>query len=878
MKNLIGESPDQQVSALKARIGRVDHGLANRFWNGEDTGHLIRSRSKFVDGFLTEIWQSWFDPEEHVALFAVGGYGRGELHPHSDIDLLVLVFEGTRQDERIAKFVRLLWDLNLVIGHSVRTVADCKREAKSDLTVMTSLMERRHIAGSNKLAEQLSHALASKKIWSNKSFFEAKRKEQDARHVQWGDIEYGLEPDVKHSPGGLRDVQTIGWITKRHYQTDSIDRLREIGILTQQECDTFTAGRLFLWRVRFALHLLAGRKQDHLAFHRQRQIAEKFSYTDSDGLLAVEKFMRDYYRHVLELREVNDILIQNFNETILHRGHKTIQKINERFQVHGGYIEAVHDQVFAQSPYALMEIFVILANNEEIAGVRASTIRLIRENLYLIDKDFRENRRIGELFLELLRSPYTLASHLTRMRRYGILGRYIPAFGRVIGQMQHDLFHIYTVDAHTIMTIRHMRRLFMPRYRTEFPFVVEALQHIAKVELLFLAGFFHDIGKGRGGDHSELGSTDAKEFCQKLGLTLEDTALVEWLVRHHLTLSTTAQREDIDDPDVIEKFAALVGTESRLSYLVALTVADINATNPSLWNGWRASLIGKLYRSARQYIRAKQAGRRVTPHQQTHEIQQSAQTLLEKKGLDSKTTRQIWEDSHNTLISTQDPERVVAITWAIHNHDFVSGPLVLAHDVLGETKGEEATELFVCAQDRPLLFASCVSLLDQMHLQVLNARIETGNSQMCYDSFIVLDVNGDRLVEDAVKRRVCEKLRNAIQHPIKQRRWLHRRVSRQLTQFVRPATVSLTKPNAEGRSTLELVVSDRPGLLALVGEIFVDLGVELHEARIATLGERVEDLFEISSANGQPIHESERMQTIVDTLTTRIDAAIEQVA
>ncbi|MCY4143194.1 MAG: [protein-PII] uridylyltransferase [Gammaproteobacteria bacterium] len=877
MKNLTGDKAVQQLAAFKSRIEHADEALARRFWNGEDADQLIRKRASFIDGFLTELWEGWFETEDQTALFAIGGYGRGKLHPKSDIDLLVLIHRRMRQNPRVEQFVRLLWDLKLDIGHSVRTVDDCKKVAKDDLSVVTALMERRLLTGSSRLAQELDHALNNERLWPSKVYAKAKQEEQTQRHATWGDVEYGLEPDVKNSPGGLRDLQTIGWITKRHYRTDSFDELCDKGILTDQERNTAKAGRSFLWRVRFALHLLAGRRHDHLSFHYQRQIAERFGYEDSNGLLAVEHFMRDYYRHVLELREVNDILLQHFNEAILHGGRTSIRRINERFQLCNGYIETTHDDVFSQSPEAFMEIFVVLANHREIEGVRASTIRLMRANLHLINESFRKDPRVSRLFLELLRSPYTVASHLTRMRRYGILGKYIPAFGQVIGQMQHDLFHIYTVDAHTIMTIRHMRRFFMPLYRKDFPFVMEAIQHIAKVELLFLAGMFHDIGKGRGGDHSKIGAEQAKAFCRSLELKDEDVELVVWLVRHHLALSTTAQREDIDDPDVVVKFAELTETEQRLSYLVALTVADINATNPNLWNGWRASLIGKLYRATRDCLRAREAGRN-TPLRQSEDVEKRALEELGRRGMDSGTAKRIWEDSNDALIIPRSLDRTIEITWAIHNHQYDDGALVLARDITGPAEGEEATEIFVSAPNRPLLFAVCVSLLDQMHLQVLNARIETGTSQMCYDSFIVLDLEGKHLTSDTHKRSVCKRLRSSLQEPTNYRKMQQRRIRRQLTQFARPATVTLTEPNREGKAKLELVASDRPGLLALVGEIFVELGIDVHEARIATLGERVEDVFVISASHGKASLEPYRMQTIVDTLTKRIDAAIEEVA
>ncbi len=877
MKNPIQELPNVQLAEFKRRIARADEALAHRFWKGVPVDQLVHSRSNFIDGFLTEIWQHWFDQNESAALFAVGGYGRGELHPHSDIDLLLLVDGRLQTDIRLEEFIRLLWDLNLDIGQSVRSVRDCREEARKDLSVMTSLMERRLLAGSNGLSVKLDRALNSRWLWPSKEFFAAKSSEQDARHSQWSDVEYGLEPDVKQSPGGLRDVQTIGWITERHFGTSSVDKLCKLGLLTHQERDTYLEGRSFLWKVRFALHLLAGRSLDHLVFDFQRQIADRFGYFESDGLLAVEKFMRDYYRHVLELREVNDILLQHFKEEILHGGSRKARPLNERFQMRDGYIEVIHDKIFEEQPVALMEIFVVMANHKDITGVRASTIRLIRKSVYLIDEDFRRNPTVGQLFLNLLRSPYTVASHLTRMRRYGILGRYIPAFGRVIGQMQHDLFHIYTVDAHTIMIIRYLRRFFMSRYRDDFPFVVEALAHITKVELLFLAGLFHDIAKGRGGDHSELGETVAKEFCENLGLSTEDTELVSWLVKHHLALSTTAQKKDIDDSRVLEKFASLVGNERRLSYLVALTVADINATNPDLWNGWRATLISKLYRSTRTIIRAPQEGETDSVNQ-INDICSKSLQLLESHGVSAQSAESIWTDARNSLTAHQDTLLTVELTEAIHKNQDQRTPFVLVQDIEGPAKSERATQVFVYAENRPMLFAHCVATLDQMQLQVVNARIETGISQMCYNSFVVLDTHGKPIEDDLERKRISEKLFTVIREPPRLQKRRVRRISRQLTQFVRPANVTLSLPNDEGKSTLELIVSDRPGLLALVGEIFVDLHVELHEARIATLGERVEDIFVVSGSGGQPLNDSLRMQSIVNTMTTRIDEALKSVA
>lgn len=831
-----------------------------------------------MDGFLTELFALWFDTKDSIALFAVGGYGRGELHPRSDVDLLILVSKRDKLRPKIESFVRFLWDLNLDIGHSVRDLADCKRAAMDDLSVMTALLERRLLAGSNDLAQKLDRTLSTRNVWPSKRFFAAKQLEQYNRHEQFGDVEYGLEPDVKSTPGGLRDLQTIGWITRKHFGTDATEELDKMGVLTEQEQSVYLGGRSFLWRVRFALHLIAGRKTDQLRFEHQREIASRFGYVNRDDMLAVEQFMHKYYRYLLELREVNDILLQHFNEVILPtRRRDRIKSINDRFQIRNKYIEVVADEVFRRQPSALMEMFVIMSNREDIQGVRASTIRLIRDSLDLIDDRFRADSEVSRLFLELLRAPIKVVSQLTRMRRYGILARYIPQFGDVIGQMQHDLFHIYTVDAHTMMVIRQMRRLYLPEYRDTFPLASRAAQHIPKVELLFLAGLFHDIGKGRGGDHSTLGASDAYKFCRQLGLEDADCELVEWLVQHHLVMSTTSQKENIYDPVVVDRFTQLVESQDRLNYLYALTVTDINATNPNLWNDYRSALLNYLYHATQSLLKedpSYQAGRSELIAVRRRETLET----LARDGVSEDRAGEIWDDAGDDLLVNHESAQLADLTLALASHDFDSGPLVVAVDAMDARDEEEgATELFICSENRVNLFADCVAALDQLRLQVLNAKIETGHSQRCYDSFFVLDQAG-RKAEDERIERATNYLREVIVGNRKPRRRQERRISRQLRQFVLPASVTLTEASSSGLSRLEITTSDRPGLLALIGEGFAELDVELHEARIQTLGERVEDVFVISLQGARPISSREKMQTIIDTLTDRIDKELERAA
>ena len=865
----MGRQPD--ATALRRRIDTADAKLAERLWQGADAQALVAERARFFDAFLAEIWQHAFEGAEDIALLAVGGYGRGELHPQSDIDLLILVRRRGQGAEDIASFVRLLWDLKLDIGHSVRTVAECKGEAARDITVATALLERRRLSGGEALCAKLDRALASRRMWPGRAFFAAKWDEQERRHAQFDDVEYDLEPNIKGAPGGLRDIQTIGWITERHVGASDWAELTRRGLLTREERDWLVAGGSFLSKVRFGLHVVAGRKEDRLLFDHQRELAERFGYCDTPGQLAVEQFMHDYYRHVLALREVNDILLQHFDEA-LPRGRwrrPRIEPVNARFQVHDHYLETTSADVFKREPAALMELFVIMANRQDIAGVRASTIRLIRDSLGLIDDAFRRDPRVTGYFIDLLRAPYTVVSQLTRLRRYGILGRYIPEFGRIIGQMQHDLFHIYTVDAHTMMVIRNMRRFRHAESRERYPLAWRCVRDIAKIELLYIAGFFHDLGKGRGGNHSELGAADAAAFCERHGLAAADTELVEWLVRSHLVMSTTAQRKDIFDPDVIHQFAEEVRTHARLDYLYVLTIADIMATNPTLWNSWRATLLRQLYTHTAAALDRGPAAMRGRADE-VNQRKEAALAALAGRGMARERALALWDDPDDELFLRHSSEQLAAITTAIDEHDLATGPLVLILDVAGQGKGEGVTEIFIHAQDRPHLFAASAMTLDALNLQIHDASISTTASGLCFNSYVTLDDAGRPFGGDAAR---CQRVRAALVRqlaaPNPRRRPPRRRVARRLAQFVIPTGATLTTAPGAAVSTLRVVCSDRPGLLARLGRLFVELGIVVVRARITTLGERVEDVFEIGA-----ITDAAARAAIQETIRTRLDAAI----
>ncbi|HMB60289.1 MAG TPA: [protein-PII] uridylyltransferase, partial [Xanthomonadales bacterium] len=583
---------------IRTSLQGADERLAARLWAGEDVVQLVHARAWVVEQLLLLAWHRVMPELVNICLVAVGGFGRGELHPHSDVDLLILLDDEAGEDiprEAMENFIQLLWDAGFYLGHSVRTVGECVEEAKADVSTATTLMEGRLLDGPAVLFQRLQSAITPQKMWPAGAFFEAKFEEQHQRHARYHDTAYNLEPNIKEGPGGLRDIQMIAWVAKRHFGAQTLHGLVEHGFLTETEYTDLVSDQRFLWRVRYALHLLAGRAEDRLLFDHQRQVAERLGFSDNEANLAVEQFMQTYYRTVMQLERLNERLLQLFQEELLAAGSEPAQPLGEEFQVCHNYLEARDDGVFLRRPAAMMEMFLLLARHEELKGVSASTIRLVRDNLYLVDDEFRKDKVVANYFLELLRQPEGVYTQLQRMNRYGVLAEFIPAFGNIVGRMQYDLFHVYTVDQHTLFVVRNLRRFAYGKYRDRFPHCLSVFKRIERPELLYLAALFHDIAKGRGGDHSELGAVDAQEFCAGLELGSADAEMISWLVKQHLLMSRTAQRKDLTDPATIQEFAARVGTARYLDYLYLLTVADIAATSPPLWNNWKNGLLWDLY-------------------------------------------------------------------------------------------------------------------------------------------------------------------------------------------------------------------------------------------------------------------------------------------
>lgn len=835
---------------------------------------LVAARAALVDGVLIAAWRFFsLDRDSNSALVAVGGYGRGELHPHSDVDLMILSATKpcSATCDNLEKFIAFLWDIGLEIGHSVRTLDECVALARDDITIATNIMEARTLIGDDNLRAVLAERTGPQQMWPSDQFFEAKRQEQDARHAKFSYTEYSLEPDLKNAPGGLRDLQTIAWVAKRHFGADSLDDLVEVGFLTIDEHSVLNKCQDYLWRLRWLLHQINGRNENRLLFDYQRQVAGRLGHQDNNNNLAVEQSMKNYYRVALAISVMNELLLQLFDELILQVGKKDrVQPLNRRFQVHNDYLEVTEENTFQRYPSALIEAFVLLGQNPEIKGIRASTARLMIQNRKMIDEGFRQDSRNTSLFMELLRGPHALFTQLRRMKRYGILGQYLPEFGRIIGMMQYDLFHIYTVDFHTLTVIKHMRRMRYDSAREQLPLAHEVFYRLPKPELLYIAGLYHDIAKGRGGDHSTLGADDAIAFCQRHGLTNWDTKLIAWLVKNHLLMSVTAQRKDISDPDVVHEFARKVGDLVHLDYLYTLTVADINATNPNLWNSWRASLLRQLYRETRRALR-RGLNNPIDKQDWVDETRDTALKLLEQRQVDRSAIEQLWSGIGDEYFLRENAADIAWHTEAILSRPDPKAPLVLTRESSG-VQFEGGTQLFIYTPDTENLFATTVSAIDQLGLTIVDARIITSADGFTLDTYVVLDEQGTPIGEDWPRLEAIRTgLTEALSDPSRFPDILQRRMPRRHRHFNVPTQVVISNDIINDRTTVDIQTLDRPGLLARIGRIFAEFNLLVQNARIATLGERAEDVFFVTGRDGQPISDPELCQRLQQYIKEELD-------
>jgi [protein-PII] uridylyltransferase len=817
---------------IKAR--RED--LKRRYYRRPDPQRTLAAHAAFVDELLQDLWrQTVNDPK--AALVAVGGYGRGALFPHSDVDVLVLLPDGRQPDASIERFIGALWDNGLEPGHSVRTTAESVEEAAKDVTVDTSLMESRLIAGDAALLEGLNGKLRARR--NVRDFFEAKFHEQKRRHERFQEAAYNLEPNIKESPGGLRDLQMVLWLARAAELGQSWKELADEGLITPHEAAAIGINERVLQDLRIRLHYLAGRREDRLVFDHQIEIARQLKLKGKEGMAPSDLLMRRYYLAAKAIWRFNQILLANLFERITPASERKVHKLDEDFQVVSLNLEIRDEKLFEKKPGMILEAFRRLQDHRDIVGLGPTTLRALSRALPQINRKFREDKQNRRRFMEIMRGD-RLTWTLRRLSRYGVLGRYLPVFGRIVGQMQHDLFHVYTVDEHILMVIRNLRRFRIPRFDHEYPLLSQLMQEFDKPEILYLAALFHDVAKGRGGDHSHLGAKDAIQFGRDHGLSKADADLVAWLVENHLVMSSTAQKQDLTDREVISSFATLAGDERTLTALYILTVADIRGTSPAVWNAWKGKLLEDLYRSTRRVLRG--------------ELEYAASAIAAKKAEALRIFRQYVPEPgrHEALWKSLDDNyfqrfEVAEIAWhtrTLWSRVTPDKPIVRARlSPIGE-----GLQVLVYAPDQPGLFARITSFFERMQFDVAAAKIYTTGHGFALDSFQVLT----RTRSGEHYRDLIQKIEKGLAERFASGEALVAtpagRVSRWVKHFPMEPRVDIVPDRQPGRWAAIVSCADRPGLLSSLARIFLKHQLNLVDARVTTLGARAEDVFVVNGA------------------------------
>ena len=843
-----------------------------------NAGHLIKAKSDFIDQVLSLCWTHFL--KQHatdLSLIATGGYGRKELFPNSDIDILILLktSDTSNFQEHLSFFSNFLWDIGLKPGQSVRTIPESIQSANDDQTIMTSLIESRLICGDPLLFTDLQQQINPIETWSSDKFFAAKMAEQEQRYSKYHDTAYNLEPNIKEGPGGLRDLQNIAWVFKHHYNSSSLKKLIKFGFFSEDEYQELIACRNILWRIRFALHILTNRGEDRLVFDYQRDLANQFGFLDIHNNPDVEQFMQYYFKTVIELERMNEMLLQLFSEKLIDSEEtKQLNPNNEHFVSVNGYLEAKDINTFNKHPYALLELFKLLQQHTSLKGVRASTIRLIRKSLHLIDDDFRNSALANKLFLSIFKSPRGITHQFRRMNRYGILAAYLPSFANIVARMQYDLFHIYTVDAHTLFVLRNLRRFSLEKHRDELPFCHSVFLRIPEPEILYITALFHDIAKGMGGDHSELGADIVQKFCIQHNISKRNSKLITWLVRNHLIMSMTAQRKDINDPDVIHKFALHVGSIEYLNHLYLFTVADIRATNPSLWNSWKDSLLLELYTHTHSALH-RGLQNPIARSERLYENKQEAKEELIGLGISESTIQNTWKQISDSYFLRYSADEIAWHTIAIASTTKDSLPLV----ILRPQNQRGSVEIFIYTKNEDKIFSLSADTLDHLGLTILDARIITitltTTEQYVLNSFQVLEQSGEAITDLDRELSICQTLHKNL-HSFKANGNINiHRESRQAKHFPIRTKIYFHKDPLSRYTIIELTTTDHAGLLALIGQAFIELGVQLHDAKITTIGSRVEDMFYVTDQQLRPIDNKDKLEEIRSRLISILDDKIE---
>lgn len=841
---------------LKRRLAEQRAALRERFFTDPSAPRLLHDHRRLVDATLLALWQHVAMPPS-LALVAVGGYGRGDLFPYSDIDLLILLPQ--QPDDvlagKVEQFLSLSWDIGLDVGHSVRTVAECVEMAAQDVTIQTSLLEARLVTGERKLFRQFEREF--RKRLDAEQFNKAKRLEQAQRHARYHDT--NLEPNIKESAGGLRDLQTILWISKAAGIGTRWADLVKNEIITRREAALLRKHEGFLQHLRIRLHYLAQRREERLVFDVQTALAKQIGCRDTAHRRASEHLMQRFYRTAIEISQLNTIVLQNLNALIAPPRSRAITPINEHFHSRNEMLEANDEGLFKRAPGAMLEAFVILQQRHELKGITAGTLRALWRASASIGPEFRRDPHNRALFMQILRSPSRVVRELRRMNRYGILGRYIPAFGRVVGQMQHDLYHVYTVDEHILNVVRNLRRFAVPELAHEFPLASRLMSDFERPEVLYLAGLFHDIAKGRGGDHSTLGKVDALRFSREHGLTREDCALVGWLVENHLVMSQTAQKQDLSDPDVISAFAARAIDERHLVALYILTVADIRGTSPKVWNGWKAKLLEDLFLATRRRL----SGDVRSLDSSLQQRQEAVKAKLRLYAIKDAATEKLWSQLDISYFLRHEVDEIAWHTRLLNYRVDTDVPIVKARI----SPAGEGLQVMVYVRDQKDLFARLCSFFERISYSILDAKIYTTKHGYALDSFAILDTANKKPEYRDLIGYIEYELTQRLTHQTPLEPPLQGRVSRQLRHFPITPEVHITPDERGLYKVLNIIAGDRPGLLSRVGRCLVKYQINLYTAKINTLGDRAEDVLLI---NGPALNDPKQVVKLESDLVREL--------
>ena len=831
-------SPRLTLEAMREGLKDSRTALRETYLRGRRPGWLLREHTRRIDRTLQTLWRAHC-PSAAMALVATGGYGRSELFPCSDVDVLILLGgePSGEERERLERLVGMFWDIGLEIGHSVRTIDGCVEMARGDITIETSLLEARLLAGSGALFRRLSRTI--ERSVEPAAFLKAKRLEQEQRHARHHDTPYALEPNLKEAPGGLRDLQVIRWIAQacgigRHWRD-----LASQGLLQRGEALRLARHEAALQDMRIRLHYLAGRREDRITFDYQDALAQQSGYAAKHSRRASEQLMQGYYRHAKAITQLNTILLQNLQARFAPEPAAAPRLLNERFQARGTLLEARREDLFEREPRAILESFLLMQQHGDLRGMSAATLRALWRARGRLDVRLRRDPLARLLFVHILQQPRGIVHEFRRMNQYDVLGGYMPEFGRIVGQMQHDLYHAYTVDQHILMVIRNLRRFTMPEFAHEFPLCSQLMSGFERRWLLYVAALFHDIAKGRGGDHSTLGTVDARRFCHRHGFSRDDADLVAFLVEHHLTLSSVAQKQDVDDPEVARAFAEKAGSERRLVALYLLTVADIRGTSPKVWNGWKAKLLEDLFRMARRIL----AGEAPALDTAVAEKQAEAARLLRLYALSDAVKERFWVNLDTTYFLRHDPQEIAWQTRNLHYRVATKIPVVCAR----LAPFGEGLQVMIYTPDREVLFARICGYFERAGFNIVEAKIHTTRNGYALDIFTVMGKGAGEHYRDMMALIESE-LGTELQSQATLGPPGSARLSRHVRHFPIPPAVEI-RPDERGTyHSLNIVASDRPGLLYRVARKLAQYQLNLYSAKINTLGDRAEDVFLVSGA------------------------------